>query len=59
MLVKYQAENGLYVRRLMLAISKWAAANDANEAEFAEEVIKRIERYAKLAALRKQFDIRK
>ena len=59
MLVKYQAENGLYVRRLMLAISKWAAANDANEAEFAEEVIKRIERYTKLAELRQQFDFLK
>ena len=59
MFVPYRAEEGLFVRRLMAAIAKWAAANDADERQFAEEVIRRIEKHAKLAEIRKQIDIRR
>ena len=57
MLVKYLSEEGFYLRRLLAAISRWASAHDANEREFAEEVLERIESHARLAEIKKQNSI--
>lgn len=57
MLVTYRSENGLYLRRLKAAIARWARAHEADEQEFAEEVLERIESHAKLAEAKKQHSI--
>ena len=49
MLIKFQPHESTYVQRLLTAISRWAAALEADEREFQIAVLHGIEGHAHMA----------